>query len=304
MIVPDVSGPIRPSTGASYPIGPTQFTPHPPQPGAKPTAEPVGDGLIVALSRIDGLTDASVLKSPFYFQCPPLDRMPRDHSWEWTDYPTIDAGTHSVPVAPDLTTITFDSIFVDNDYRYRFVLTNSRHVLSMLRDLAEIGDTMTPFQLQYGQPVLWGVWDAVMGVTMRSLHVEERHGEDDARYITCSFTEFRDVPRLVAVPPPPRIATAEPNSRSGAHETYASPRTTPSGQRVLAVLAAADLPNDVTLASLAKRYYGSVTDWRAIATASGLTDQPPNDSLRLALTAQDPPAKVTVPELQAGEVIS
>jgi hypothetical protein len=256
-----------------------------PPPVAPSEAE--GDGLIVGLVAIPGVTSSKILKQPFWFQCPPTDEMPVDITWQWTDYNTIDAGMHSNPNGQGLDVFTFSTLFVDDDPHHRFALYRDRHVLSMLRELREIGDAMTPVQLQYGQPTLWGVWDRVVGVSLRSLHITERAGEVDARYLTVSMTEFPDVPRLVAVKPP-----HHPGNKSGSHSGSSK------NGRVLARLNSAHLPKGQrTLAEIAKRYYGSSSPWRLIAKASGLSVGPTVD-LPSTVGKKKPPPQIVVPALK------
>lgn len=257
------------------------------RPGAPVRVEPQGDGLIVALSAVPGFTKPTVLKTPFYFQCSPLDTMPQDYTWEWNDFQTVSSGYHSNPSSPGLATWSFDTLFVDNDTQMWFTLVRNQHVLSMLDTLKAIGDSMSPLQMQFGQPNLWGRWDVVSGVTLRGLHVEERHGEPDARYLTVSFTEFPDTPDLQPVPPPPH-ATSKHSGQGATNPT--PPRGT------LAVLDSSKLlVGRRTLAALAKHYYGSAAAWRLIAKASGLTSTGPNVDLTTTVGRRHPPSKVVVP---------
>jgi hypothetical protein len=249
-----------------------------------------GLGVVVALSRIDGLTSSRVLKTPFYFQCAPLDSMPVDFSWEWNDYVTIDGTTHSNPRAINLDTITFSTLFVDDDTHRNFTLTTNLHVLTMARMLKAVGDAMTPFQLQYGQPRLWGVWDYVGAATLRSLHVEERYGELDARYLTVTFNSYEDAPAGTtrAVPAPAPVSTG---GRLAA-------AVQPSHPGVVAVLDSSRLPVGLeTLSGISKAYYHDPGNWAAIAKASGLTATSANENLPSTVGRFDPAARIIVPTL-------
>lgn len=250
-------------------------TPPPP-----PSHEPTSNGLVVVLSRVEGFTQKGLLSEPFYFQCAPLETMPRDMAWQWTDYLTLGTGYHSQPNAPNLESWSFDTLMVDDDWGLWFTQTKKRDLLGMVRELKKLGDSMTPFQLQFGNPQLWGEWDVVSGATLRGLHVEERAGEPDSRYLTVSFMEFPDAPTHKPVPADP---------------TKSKKKTT--DERYLAVLDSAKLPTHRdTMAELAKHYYGKVSDWRMIAKASGLTKYGPNTNLRTTAGKQKPPVKIKVPK--------
>src|SRR5262249_21636928 len=139
-------------------------------------------------------TDPSVLHSPFVFQCAPTDQFPQQYAWNWTDYDTVSAGMHSRPVDPQLSVITFASLFVDKDAPFVVATGSSFNPVLLAKEMKAIGDSMSPFQLIAGKPELWGVnYDINMAVTMRSFTPREVAGEPDARYFEASFTEFRGV---------------------------------------------------------------------------------------------------------------
>lgn len=269
-----------PKKGSTTTVTPTRRQPTP-APPAKP--EPSGDGMLVALSAIPGLSNRGVLKKTFWFQCAPLDTMPQDYAWQWDDYATIDSGMHSNPNAPALDTYSFTSLFLDDDHRYRFAVIKNVHVLGMVKALKAIGDAMRPFQLNFGQPQLWGIWDVAQAVTMRSLHVEERSGEIDARYFTVSFTEYPDAPA-----PHPLAAISPAGSNAAVTQ-----------QGTLATLDTSKLPSTMkSLALISKHYYHQTTSWRVIAKASGLDNASANEDLRVKYGKMRPPAKVIVPVLK------
>jgi hypothetical protein len=251
-----------------------------------------GRGMIVALSRIPGLTGRNHLPRPLYFQCPPLEEMPRAYEWNWNDYPTLGVGTHSAPAYRQLPTVTFNSLFVDDTDIYRagaklhagphFAVAGLREgdILKYIAILRDLGDSMTPFALQYGQPNLWGRWDYLHAVSLRSFQTAERAGEIDARYFTVSFTEYPDAPRVRPAPPP-----AQPGAR-------------PGGRSVLATFNSSRLPYNLrTLALIAKRYYKAPARWRLIYQASHLSGVGPNTDLRKSKRAgrHKPPKKIIVP---------
>lgn len=278
-------------------------------------------GLVVVISAIDGVTPAALFKDlpnhAFYFQCPPLDALPRDKDWNWDDFGTIGSGMHSNPNYPGLPSITFETLLVDESWGWspgprliahaadangpdaapfaatpgdalsRQIVPGPRWAVADLQNdplwgarwLEALGDTMSPFALQWGQPQLWGGWDRVTAATLRSLHVEERSGEIDARYLRVSFTEYPDAD-AVAVPLP-----ATPGQHHGGGNT-----------RLLATLDSSRLPTGYrTLAQLAKNYYGSASLWRLIQKASGLKGVTANQDLPSTVGKHHPPAKIKIP---------
>lgn len=250
--------------------------------------EPRSDGMIVALSRLSGLTSSSVLQAPFYFQVAPLDSMPQEYAWEWNDFRTIDGSMHSNPQGRTLPSWSFSSFFTD-DRTSDFLLIRDVHVLTMIRTLKKIGDSMRPFQLQFGQPRLWGTWDVVAAVTMRGLHVEERAGEPDARYFTVTFSEYADADPGKAVAAPKPITNAAAASKAGQDHP-----------NIIVTLDSARLPsNGRTFAQIAKHYYGDPSQWYAIARASGLTNISANTDLVVTVGHRKPPPKIIVPRLSS-----
>ena len=152
---------------------------------------PQAEGLQVTLSSIPGITDKKLLKTPYYFQCPPLESFKIVHAHEHTDYQTISGVTYSRRNTKQLRTITFQTLAVswgsfttspDNWDKYDFSMLTQRLV-----HLCEYG---TPFLLQTSN----GNEDTnlTMKATLRQFDLEERAGEPDARYFDVSFVEWRD----------------------------------------------------------------------------------------------------------------
>lgn len=266
-----------------------------------------GPGMVVALSRIGGLTDDGVLEQPFYFQCPPTDEIGPQFSWVWNDYPTIGSGIHSNPNYAQLATVTFSSLVVDEVEIHRIGnnwIPGPRYAVARLRAgrdqqddpigfvnyLTEIGDALTPFALQWGQPHLWGRWDHLMPATLREFRPVEREGELDARYFTATFTEFPDAPRLRPVPAP---RPPGPHKAGGKGQ---------NGQKILARLNSAHLSDSMkSLSLIAKHYYHSPSRWRLIVKATGgLSGIGPNTDLRATVGKHKPPKTIIVPALPAG----
>ena len=253
-----------------------------------------GGGVQVCISKIVGLTNEKIastwLKSPLWFQCPPLEDLPRSYEWSWNDYPTLGGETHSSPAYRQLPTVTFNSLFVDDVEVHRegghvmagpnfaVAALSKGDVLKYVAILRDIGDTMTPFALTYGNKRLWGRWEYNRAATLRSFQVSERAGEIDARYFTCAFTEYPD-PLPFAAPSPPK-----------------PPGSSPGGRSILWHISSAKLPYKLrTLALIAKKYYKAPARWRLIYTASGLKSVGPNTDLRTSSHAgKHKPHPVTI----------
>jgi hypothetical protein len=287
-----------------FPFGPTGTDPG----GVNEIVNP--EGMIVVISPITAVTPAALFtglpQGAFFFQCPPINEMPREKTWQWEDYGTIASGIHSNPNYPNPNVVTFDTLFVDEDWGHsfatrlpgqtaapsiagpRFAVANLPNDVLWAADwLERLGDTMKPFVLSYGQRALWGRWDRVMGATLRSLRVSEKGGENDARYLTVSFSEFNDVSNADLGS---TILPGVPGSSS------TSGVTDENGQPVLAVLDSSSLPpTERTLSNIAKVFYADPTLWRIIAAASNLLDVTANQDLPTTIGLRNPPAKIIVP---------
>jgi hypothetical protein len=267
-----------------------------------------GRGTIVALSRIPGLTKPPILQRPFYFQCPPTDSIGPTLSWSWNDYATLGVGMHSNPAYRTLATITISSLVVDTGEVYEargpgsrfsrwaagphFAITDlEQDLISTMQRLRVVGDGMTPFALQWGQPALWGHWDYLHAVTLREFHPEERAGEMDARYFTLSVTEYPDAPRLRAVPPPLPPGQGHRGGQVPGVIAVLNSATLPAGKR--------------TLAGLAKAYYRAPSKWRLIGKASHLLRYGIGSNTNLRnhkkIGRARPPRKIIIPKLPQGD---
>lgn len=239
-------------------------------------AEPQGRGLRVVMQRLS-VTQPGLLRRPFMFQVPPLEEFPVQHGWDFVDYDTVGDGYRTRPASTQLTTVSFDSMFVDQDYG--FVVNKSRpfNPVQMLEELKAIGDSRTPFQLIAGQPDLWGVYyDLNIAATMRSLRRSEKAGEIDARYFTISFTQFRGV--------------SQSQLNAGLQGDL-----TRSGNQTIASLTIDQLPANLqTLRAISKKYYGTVTLWSVIARASG-SSAPGSANLKAYYKNYSPKPKIVVP---------
>lgn len=285
--------------------------------GPAPGLDPPGqneiinhEGLVVVISPITSVTPAALFadlpQGAFFFQCPPLDEMPREKTWQWEDFGTIASGVHANPNYPNPTTVTFETLMVDTDWGHSFaaraigdtaspsipgprfaVASVAKDVLWACDWLEQLGDSMAPFVVSWGQRALWGRWDRTMGATLRSLRVVEKAGENDARYLNVSFSEFNDVSNA-------DLGTTILPGVPGSGSTTGV--VDENGQNVLAVLDSSKLPpNERTLYDLAKVFYADPTLWRIIAAASNLAGVTATQDLPSSIGLRNPPAKIVIP---------
>lgn len=232
------------------------------QPGElPPEPDPEGGGLHIRLSRITNLTEKGLLPHPFFFQCPPLEAFTRSFQFSHSDYDSLRSGQFSRPGSMQLRSWTFNTLFVDygapftlyeklppnyeNDGQFQ---TNPPGLLGMTDQLESLLESGTPFYLYVANLTARSRAEFKQGkmmATLRTLEVEERAGETDARYANVNFVEFRR----------PSIIT----QRKG------------KGAKLPVSVLVRTLPaKRDTLYELAKFYYGSASKWRLIHKANSL----------------------------------
>lgn len=234
---PQAVGPARKVSGGGGGDGKDGFDSH------------TGRGLRICLSRCEG-TSRKVLQQPYYFQVPPLETFSTQHGFNFTDYETVSKGQFSRTMSRQLRTVEFQTMFVDQDWF--FVLFKHKHTgpdpQKLSAQLVHILNTGTPFNLLIGNTVLWDEYDVKMKATLRTLTVEERAGEVDARYVNVTFTEHRD------------LEIQKDGKGEALPQTY-------------------KVQEGDTLRSLAKQFYGEGNAWRVIAKANDLNNFLPDQKL-------------------------
>lgn len=231
------------------------------------------DGLRVVMRRIPGLTPPNLLRKPFTFQAPPLEEIAREMAFTFSEIDAL-GGTLDRPVSRALTTISFDTLFVD--YQAPWVVAGDRYdtPLSYLDELEQILDAGRPFRLVIHQARLWGRPDVDMAATLRSVRPSEKHGEPDARYVAVSFTEHRS-------------SLLQSTTKLGTDGTVRGNDKTPATVKVKDDGGAIISPNakhpdwgdgkragPVTMYKLARFFYGEHGKWVLIAGRNGLTVGP------------------------------
>lgn len=246
-----------------------------------------GDGLLVRMARIPGLTDPDLLTIPYHFQCPPLEEFAVQHAFSFSDYDTVNSGQFSRRGGRQLRQVTFDSLAVDFEASWQ-AQPRSGASLSEQFDMDEYGDRLrrisdsgTPFRLLVTHQFSVRASGAVvepeldMEATLRTLTVTERAGEPDTRYFNVSFVEWRDpvVSRRKASKWPVTITF---NYKKGQNPTdWATQATQHNGRRVSLV----GIRKPLTLERLARHFYAKPSLGRHIGQANGMSDYGTRDAI-------------------------
>lgn len=223
------------------------------------------------LTRSPG-TAAGLLATPFYFQGAPLETFGWEATADWSDYATLNRKRFSRPVAMQLVTYEFDTMFADYLYTdvpaglqsfvQRFAPLSLRGQpidaisavhpffappMARLDELRRLARSLTPMRLTMADPAV--VRTAVAAkkpvnaahlgisseVTLRTVRQEERMGEPEALYAHLVFVQY--VPVSLA------------RSKKGV-DVKLTVKTLPSSK--------------CTIARLAKFYYGDASKVQAI----------------------------------------
>lgn len=272
----------------------------------------VREGLRVMLSR-GPWTPKKILRTPFRFQCPPLDSLTKAVANAWNDYDTIEKGQYDRAGGIQLVTIAFQSLFQDFDSPY--VIWTGRGAagagetfnstafdpLAMQHDLEFLVREAVPFWLTIGQNTRGASrsndphdptdlnlpaklelltenrWhdDIHFAATLRSVETEMRGGETDTRYVNVSFTEHRR-------------SEVQRRKRKGEAFDDKDPKLFRVTRRYN------------TLYKVAKKVYGDPTYWWVIARANRLRIYPSTSIFFAYKYPQVPPDPAPLdPEFQS-----
>lgn len=151
------------------------------------------DGLRVKLTKVPGLTRgdaATVLSTPYFFQCPPLDSYDRPGAFSWNRRTTYKGVEYLERGGRQLKTRTFRTIAVE---WASFVVEKDFDVPWLVEALERIRDSGWPFHLlstfQYGKE--GDVLDD-MDMVLESFTPGHQAGENDAVYMDLTFVEYPD----------------------------------------------------------------------------------------------------------------
>lgn len=139
------------------------------------------------MRRISGMTPKTVLKRPYYFQCPPMDDFAIAYGHSHGKYSTID-GEYSRRGGRNLITTSFRTLVVEYG---GFVVEHNYDVEKLVDRLIYISQRGYPFDLlcthAYNQEP-----ELHMDAVLESVTVSESANELDARYLDLAFSEYRD----------------------------------------------------------------------------------------------------------------
>lgn len=260
---------VIPGAGESIPF-PGADLPSYPEEAPDPT---LGDGLRVVMSKIEGLTKKGLLDRRFMFQVPPLDQIEEGYGFNHQEFGTVGSGTFSRPTGRQLRTVSFNTMVVDFKPVWSLLDANDEtdwvpDPLKMKSDLVDICESGTPFQLAIHQVAYDGQYDVRWPAKLTTLQVDQRAGELGTRYLNVTFSEFRDPTVQRKLKGAPR--KGPPKGTSAGHKLPATVDLVGNGTGRWK----GHIFHDVTLASLARYFYGSPSRWRAIATRNGIDISP------------------------------
>lgn len=224
------------------------------------------EGYVIRFSRIRGLTHPKLLRRSLRFPNGPLDSVRQGASFNHGEYQTIRLGTFSRPGGRELRTVSFTTLLTDWPLPVATYPDDEQEPLDFLTRLRRIMATGTPFWLHMGTPSYSDDWDVSMAVTLRSVEAEERAGELDTRYVDLSLVEYRKA-----------SVKGRKKGRKEGHRSH-----TPATVTVRKDGTARGIRGQVTLAKLARDYYGSTARWRPIARANQgalVKGIPPNETI-------------------------
>ncbi len=149
-----------------------------------------GQGLRIQLKKIPGVTRgdaAKVLKTPYRFQCPPLENFAFTKGFSHSRYTTYDGTEYTTPAGRTLTTTTFRTLCVEYG---GYVVEHDFDVPELVGDLERLVSAGYPVNFlathQYNKEP-----ELEMDAILESVVVTEEAGEMDARYLDLVITEWR-----------------------------------------------------------------------------------------------------------------
>jgi hypothetical protein len=154
-----------------------------------------GEGLRVELRAIPGVTsrDSGLYDKPYRFQAPPLETFRVDSAIAVNDYSTVQNGIYTQMGDKELTVVSFSTLSTIAPEPW---VVNPRdwNLKRRSRRLRRILSSKSPFRLVAWHPAKGRhrVVELNMKATLRSLGIEERAGEGDAKYYDVEFVQWRD----------------------------------------------------------------------------------------------------------------
>lgn len=259
-----------------------------------PVLVPERDGLRIIMKRMPGFTPRGLLPTPFLFQVPPMENFKRAHGHNFVDYETL-RGEMSRASGRKLIAMAFTSMVLDWKPEWSLIHTEGwiPNPIEISEQLVKISEQGSPFLFTAGQPRLWGRYDILdLPMTLRTIEVDERAGEIDARYLDVSFVEHRT----------PDMLTSK--SKGKAKKRHSD--KLPTWVQVNENGSARDrnghrFPSPATLHKLARHFYGSASRWTLIAKRNGMRDYAPTRSLGEWARTHRGRDKLQIPPLPQGD---
>ena len=218
-------------------------------------------GYIVRFSRSKGITRKDQLKRPFYFQVAPMEEVRYTQAGEHTEYNVLSRKQLSNAAAKQLLQVSFRAVMLDyvpgwaSFDHARFPNNGPADWVTQLRRVMR---SLTPFQVNMGNPRLVGRWEVDGLFTLRQVDAVENAGEPDARYVDIQLSEF-DAAELDVHKKGDEIVRVY---RDGRVRPYSGIKKPP------------------TLAKISRKVYGTTKHWDAIGKASGMKGWTANRDLR------------------------
>ena len=245
--------------------------------GVEEAARTPREGLKVTMEPIPGQTNPDLLgRNGIFLQTPPIDNFPIEYGHSHTEYQTIREGQFSRKGGRNLRTTTFDALVLDYATWAFYNGVDVEDITAKLIEICESGEPVL-LTVAHDLPGLgYENWNRVAAgpelqwpATLRTLRVEERAGEGDARYTNLSFSEYRD-------PDVSRFAMGRKGGKLPATVTLYmdGSATDDHGKRI------GNPPLEpVTLHLIARFYYGDPARWGSLARANAIKNWSGSDAL-------------------------
>lgn len=251
------------------------------------------DGLRVSLQHFRH-TKKGVLDNQLNFQVPPLEQ------WGWTqetdhlEFETLSKGQFSRLAGRQLITFEIRTMVIDYQptwaawTRRRPHAPQPQKTAQLLKNLVQLGSPVM-FVARSGW---WEGNDLRLPVTIRSVAVEERAGEIDARYFDLQFSEWRSQELEDK-------GYSGEGGGAGGDKTPATVKIEDDGRCIEEGTGKVVAGKPGTLAKLATYYFGDPTIWRPIAAKNGMSGFPPNRDLSNLNKAGKANRKLDIPATNA-----
>jgi hypothetical protein len=240
-------------------------------------------GIRVTLRAEKGVTADGILKTPFRFQCPPLNEFTRPLLAPWNPFETLSAREQSRPQGASLRQWQFDTLFVwDNEPFVVWKGTDQRPAnakngffepQAFIAELEAIAEANGIFRLLADEPKIWSKPIVNSLATLTGVSPTQKAGEIGTEYVTVTFQQYRE---LTA----DGTRRARSGSTPGAGSSGGSGGPSPGHGAGVMPVAYRVLSTD-SLYDVARKQMGSPSDWRNVAALNGITNVSASDAGQL-----------------------